>query len=99
GFVASAGSLHPAAYGRAVVKRRLHGPDLIALGTEGLRGVLFHTHVDDGRTSAGIDNEIADVIVIVTFGVVSTLGGKVEPARRAFFETRSHDLDSGEPCV
>ena len=91
--------LHHAVDGGAVVIRRLHRPNLVALRAEGFGGIGFHTHVDDGRHAVGVNQKIPHVIVVVALAVVARLRGQVQALSGAFLHTRHHHLDAREPRI
>jgi len=83
--------LHHAVDGRQVVVAGLHGPDLITLRAERLGSVIAHARVDDYGVAVGVDDEVADVVVVVALGVVSALGREIESADGAFLPARGQD--------
>ncbi len=51
--------------GGAIVPSGLHGPDFVTARGKGLGGVRFNADVDQGRAAVGVDDEVADVVVVV----------------------------------
>ena len=56
-----------------IVIARLHGPDGIALVTESLRGVFSDARVNKQGLIVDIDDERADVVVIMALIVMAAL--------------------------
>jgi hypothetical protein len=64
------------------VVSRLHGPDCVSLGTEGLRGIRFHSHVDRYRLSILVNDVAAGVVVAVAAAIVRGQNRKVHSVCR-----------------
>src|ERR1035441_7815606 len=74
--------LHHAPDGRQVVVGRLHRPDRVSLGTEGLRGVCFHAHIDRYRLSILVNDVASGVVVTVAAAIVRSQNRKVHSVCR-----------------
>ena len=63
---------------RQVMPAGLHGPDGVALIVEGAFGIHAAAGINEHRLPFMIDDNVADIVVVVAYPIVSALGS-VEP--------------------
>jgi hypothetical protein len=77
----------------------LHSPNVISFWAKCFGGVGFDTGIDEYGFAVDVDNDVADVVVIVAFGVVTAFGGNVKTIARTGCVACGKELNAVEPNV